>query len=78
MAYLAKTFWETDFGKTLAAIVPEGTIRVVIDVSMDEIVVAYYKTYAPKKILDLDWSTVLATAQVVCGDDKYHVEIVKG
>ena len=68
MACLDKTFWETDFGKALAKIVPEGTTRVIIDISLDDIVVAYYETYASKKILELDWPAALSKARVLCGN----------
>lgn len=76
---MATYIWNTEFGKALAAIIPEFTTRIIIDISLDDIVVAYYKTHAPNELLNLDWSEALSRAKVVCGDDKkFHLEIVEG
>lgn len=53
-------FWfDTEFGKALAKIVPNQCTRVVIDIPVDDVVTIHYTTVAAEKIVNMPWQDVL-------------------
>lgn len=68
MATPSSTVWDTELGKALAKVVPPECKRVIIDINLDEAVIAYYETYATDPILSLDWSNWIGKAKVIKGD----------
>ena len=65
MATHGARIWDTSLGKQLMQLVPEGTTRVVVDISLDDVVKIYYEVNHSEPILNLDWAKAFDSATLV-------------
>ena len=65
MATHGLRIWDTSLGKQLMQLVPEGTTRVVVDISLDDVVKIYYEVNHSEPILNLDWAKAFDSATLV-------------
>ena len=65
MATHGLRIWDTSLGKQLMPLVPEGTTRVVVDISLNDVVKIYYEVNHSEPVLNLDWAKAFDGATLV-------------